>query len=115
MLEVSRRQQQREQGGEDYPNIEAHREEPLAPEHWELRLAVQTQIVSMAGVRLECRKSIELSPGNLRLSPRTFQAYRDSSLPKLKPRVHFLLMRATVRQDAEPCWRPGTSLTHNRM
>jgi hypothetical protein len=86
VLEVSRRQQQREQGGEDYPNIEAHREEPLAPEHWELRLAVQTQIVSMAGVRLECRKSIELSPGNLRLSPRTFQAYRDSSLPKLKPR-----------------------------
>ena len=28
MLEVSSREQEREQGGEDYPNVEAHREEP---------------------------------------------------------------------------------------
>jgi hypothetical protein len=40
------------------PNVEAHREEPLAPGHWELRLAAQTRIVSMAGVRLDSHKSV---------------------------------------------------------
>src|SRR5262245_32843366 len=48
--------------------------QPLAPGHWELRLAAQTRIVSMAGVRLDSRKSIELSTGNLHLFPQTFQA-----------------------------------------
>ena len=73
-LEVSSRDQQSEYGGEDHPNVEAHREEPLTPGHWELRLAAQTRIVSMAGVRLDSRKSIELSTGNLHLFPQTFQA-----------------------------------------
>ena len=44
VLEVSSREQEREYGGEDCPNVEAHREEPLAPGHWELRLAAQTRL-----------------------------------------------------------------------
>jgi len=31
VLEVSSREQEPEQRGEDYPNVEAHREEPRAP------------------------------------------------------------------------------------
>jgi hypothetical protein len=76
---------------------------------------LKREFVSMAGVRLDSRKSIELSTGNLRVYfLKFFKRHRDSHYQNSN-RVHFLFMRATVRQDAEPCWQPATSLTHNRM